>query len=121
MNPKDIIGSTKPSLALIPPALSVLLAAVQDYGDKKYGQFNWRKQPVSRMTYYNAALRHITAVIDGEDLDADSGLPHEAHAAASLGIILDAWATGNLIDDRPPAGAAGDLIRALTVANNVAN
>jgi hypothetical protein len=47
-----------------------------------------------------------------------AGLPHEAHAAASLGIVLDAVATGNIIDDRPKAGAAGKLLAEHTVAKN---
>lgn len=114
MNPKDIVGATKPPLSLVPPALSILVAMVQKHGREKYGLCNWREQPVSRMTYYDAALRHIAAVIDGEDLDPESGLPHEAHAAAGLGILLDAMATGNLIDDRPTPGAAGRLILMLT-------
>jgi hypothetical protein len=45
-------------------------------------------------------------------------LPHEAHAALSLGILLDAIATGNVIDDRPQAGAAGRLLAELTVAKS---
>jgi hypothetical protein len=40
------------------------------------------------------------AVMEGEDNDPDSGLPHEYHALACLAIIIDARATGKLIDDR---------------------
>src|SRR5262245_15285942 len=114
MNPKDIIGATKPPLSLVPSALKIWVAMVQKHGMEKYGLYNWRDNPVSRMTYYNAAMRHIEQAIDGDDIDPDSGLPHEAHAAASLGILLDALSIGNLIDDRPTAGSAGKLILGLT-------
>lgn len=52
--------------------------------------------------------------MDGEDYALDSGCHHAAHAAACMGIVLDALATGNLIDDRPTRGAASALIDQLT-------
>lgn len=115
MNPKDISGATKPPLALVPSALKIWVAMVQKHGMEKYGLYNWRDNPVSLMTYCNAAMRHIEQLVDGEEVCPDSGLPHAAHAAASMGIILDAQSIGNLIDDRPTTGAAGELIRRLTV------
>jgi hypothetical protein len=113
-NPKDRIGDTKPDLALVPSALSIYVAEVMKLGKQKYGAFNWRSNPVRRMVYLAAALRHITQAIDGADYDEESGLPHEAHAAACMGIALDAIALGNAIDDRPTKGAASQLIKEFT-------
>jgi hypothetical protein len=113
-NPKDIIGDTKPPLHLVPPALIINTAMVMKLGAKKYGPYNWRKNKVRRTVYLSAALRHILSALDGDDIDSESGRPHEANCAACMGIILDAMATGNLIDDRPTPGASARLIKELT-------
>ncbi len=66
------------------------------------------------MQYLGALLRHISAVLDGEDCDPSSGLPHVAHIRATAGIILDAYSLDQLNDDRPPAGKAAELIAKFT-------
>lgn len=45
--------------------------------------------------------RHIDAWYDGEDRDKESFLPHLAHVAASVAILMDAEAHGTFKDDRP--------------------
>ncbi len=117
-NPKDLIGLTKPPLRLVPSALLLYVSKVMGLGARKYGPYNWRTKKVRYSVYIEAALRHLMASLDGEDLDEESGMPHVAHAAACCGIILDALATGNLIDDRPTPGAAARLIKELTDAGN---
>lgn len=109
-NPKDRIGDTKPQMHLVPPTAIVYAAKVMELGAAKYGPYNWRDHPVRATVYLSAALRHIAQALDGDTADPESGLPHEAHALACMAILLDALATGNLIDDRPTAGAAGSLI-----------
>ena len=113
-NPKDLLGIKKPPLELIPPTALVAEAVVFKLGAKKYGAYNWRTKKVRSMVYLGAALRHIATLIDGDDLDAESGQSHAAHARACLGIFIDAQQTGNLVDDRPPKGAAGRMIEANT-------
>jgi hypothetical protein len=110
-NPKDRIGQTKPPLHLIPPAAEVLESIVMGLGAKKYGgPFNWRSAKVRATVYIAAAKRHLAQWLDGESNDAESGVSHLAHARACLGILLDAQATGNMVDDRPPPGVATVLI-----------
>jgi hypothetical protein len=41
-------------------------------------------------------------------------MPHEAHAMACMAILVDAATLGKLVDDRPPVGAAANLIAELT-------
>lgn len=113
-NPKDALGLKKPPLRLVPAALLLYVSRVMGLGAQKYGLYNWRTKQVRLTVYLEAAQRHILAKLDGQDLDPESGMPHEAHAAACMGIILDAMATGNLIDDRPTPGAAERLITELT-------
>jgi len=65
--------------------------------------------------YLDGILRHVYAVADGEDYTRDNPkVRHIAAIAAGCGIILDALETGNLIDDRPKAGPAADIIERLT-------
>jgi len=99
-NPKDKIGETKPSLALVPSSLLEPLSEVMKLGAKKYGAWNWRGTNPKMMVYMNAMLRHIHATLDGEDNDPESGQPHLAHACACILIILDAKQHGTLKDDR---------------------
>ena len=105
-NPKDALGIKKAPLRLVPPALAIYTSIAMAVGGHKYGPYNWRKNAVLYSVYLEAALRHIADAIDGEDEDEESGGPPEAHIAACMAIILDARVTGNLIDDRPPKGAA---------------
>jgi hypothetical protein len=59
-------------------------------------------------------MRHILSDLDGEEIDPESGQPHAAHAASCMLILMDAKATGNLVDDRPKPGATARLIAELT-------
>lgn len=113
-NPKDSIGVKKPSLHLVPPALTIHVAEAMRDGAAKYGPYNWRQADVSATVYVSAAMRHMLTWFDGEDFADDSGAHHLAHAAACLGILLDALEGDNLDDDRPGLGPAGRLIRELT-------
>lgn len=99
-NPKDAIGSDKLPLHLWPTTASIQGCLALLDGALKYGRSNWREAGVRYSIYYDAALRHLHAAMEGEDTDPDSGLPHEAHALACLAIIVDARAAGKLIDDR---------------------
>ena len=113
-NPKDLIGIKKPPVHLVPAALIINSAMAYSDGAKKYGPYNWRSYPVNLTVYIAAAQRHLLQLLDGEDCAQDSGHHHASHVAACMGIILDALATGNLIDDRPKHGAASQLIEELT-------
>lgn len=110
-NPKDLLGMKKPNVSLVPPASSLYQAQAMMDGAAKYGPYNWRGNPVKAMVYISAALRHIFAYLDGENIDPVSGVPHIGHGLACLGIIADATETGNLLDDRPSTGPAGDMVR----------
>ncbi len=113
-NPKDRVGVRKPPLHLIPPAAEILESAVMALGAKKYGAFNWRAANIKASVYVAAARRHLVQWFDGQDDDAESGMSHLAHARACLGILLDALATGHLVDDRPTPGVSAELIERLT-------
>lgn len=104
-NPKDALGVLKVDMSCVPP-ISILYEALgmQD-GKVKYGAYNWRQKKVIASIYYAAAKRHLDAWFDGEENAPDSGYPHLGHAKACIGILADAFETGNLVDDRPVKGA----------------
>lgn len=111
-NPKTAFGIQKPGFNAIPPVALIYLGAVMGNGAMKYGTMNWRDHAVSFSVYYNAMLRHLFAVLDGEWIDPESGQPHLAHVMAGAGIVLDAHANGKLNDDRPKlTGQAAKMVR----------
>jgi len=108
-NPKDAIGISKSPLSLIPkPFLHALGLALME-GAMKYGANNWRVAGIRYSVYYDALMRHMNAWWEGEDIDADSGLPHPVKAAACLAILFDATMRDNITDDRPPKSPDGWL------------
>ena len=80
--------TNKPSISLIPSSLLWEMAKVLDHGAEKYAPHNWRKGiHLSRLI--SAAMRHIIAFNEGENMDKDSGLPHLAHAACEIAFALE--------------------------------
>jgi hypothetical protein len=100
-NPKDILGVKKPSLTKIPAVAQLWEGLAMMDGGGKYGPYNWRDNKVVASIYIDACKRHLDAWFEGQQKAEDSGCHHLGHARACLGILLDAEATGNLIDDRP--------------------
>lgn len=89
----------KPRMDLIPPRALLAVGAVMGYGATTYGPHNWRLGlPWGRLAA--AALRHTMAWIGGEQEDSESGLPHLAHAAASLLMLLESVMESYGVDDR---------------------
>ncbi len=106
-NPKDAIGISKAPLSVVPATALYLDAMALMEGALKYGRHNWREAGIRYSVYYDAMMRHMTAWWEGEDVDADSGLPHPAKAMACLTILLDAMVLENGHDDRPPKSPPG--------------
>jgi Domain of unknown function (DUF5664) len=103
-NPKDLLGTKKPSLSKIPAIASLWESLAMMDGSGKYGSYNWRDNAVVASIYIDACKRHLDAWWEGQQKADDSGCHHLGHARACMGILLDAEATGNLIDDRPVNG-----------------
>ena len=108
-NPKTAVGAKKAPLHLVPPSAIHYLAMAFKDGARKYGPYNWRDQKVSSSVYVGAAMRHIGAWWDGENLSQDALVEHLAHVMACCAIILDAASVGMLNDDRPSRGASAEL------------
>lgn len=110
LNPKDVIGSNKLPLDLVPGTTKAYLALGHLEGHLKYGLCNWRESGV-RMSIYLAALeRHIEKLKGGEWADSKTKVPHLASALTCLSIIVDAHESGNLVDDRPKSAPIADMV-----------
>jgi hypothetical protein len=90
----------KPMIALIPPLALEEEAKVWTFGMNKYGAWNWAKGLVYlRIT--SAALRHILAIMMGQDVDPESGFLHAAHVRCCMGMLIHFVKTGRTdLDDR---------------------
>jgi len=75
------------------------LAKVLTFGAKKYDEHNWRNGiSYSRLTA--AMLRHLAALQRGEDIDAESGLPHIDHLGCCWMFLSNMTKTRPDLDDR---------------------
>lgn len=99
-DPKQTAGDLKTPLHLIPSAANEEMAKALACGAGKYGKRNWLGSQIKMDTYIAALRRHIDAMVDGEDIDPESGVHHLGHIMAGCAIVLDARRHGTLVDDR---------------------
>jgi hypothetical protein len=86
---------------LLPPDALLKVSQVLTYGATKYGDRNW-EGGMEWNRLYGAALRHLLAWQQGEDLDPESKLSHIAHATANLMFLLAYHDRSVGQDNRPP-------------------
>lgn len=118
-NPKKAFGETKPDLSLVPAVGTLHQAMAHEDGGKKYGPYNWRKDPVEVMTYIAAARRHLDLFLDGQDYTSDTNVHNLGAVMACCAIVLDSQELGILIDNRPlpgPSDAVQNRLRAQKIA-----
>jgi hypothetical protein len=99
-DPKLKPAAGKPPLQLLEPAFLVAVADAMGTGFQNYGQRSYVTPGNRYMTYLGAAMRHLMAWAAGEDIDPDSGLPHLAHAGASVMILYTLTRYPHAVDDR---------------------
>lgn len=89
----------KPRVELLIPEAMIEEAKVWDYGSKKYGMHNWRKNfPI--LSIIGCLLRHVLEIIKGNDIDKESGLLHSAHISCNASMLTYFAVKGKVIDDR---------------------
>jgi hypothetical protein len=89
----------KPPVDLLDPYALEQIALVLEFGRRKYAAHNWRKG-IGFTRLLAAAIRHAFALLRGEDLDPESGLPHAAHLGCCAMFLI--WMMENRpdLDDR---------------------
>lgn len=83
------LDSDKPRWDLLPLVAASDVVNVLTFGARKYAPDNWRHVPDARRRYFAAAMRHLVAWMGGEKADAESGLPHLAHAACCVLFLAE--------------------------------
>ncbi len=91
--------SEKPRMDLLDPSALDGLASVLTFGARKYDAHNWRGG-ISYSRLIAAMLRHIFAVLRGEDIDPESNLPHIDHVGCCWMFLSNMMKTRPDLDDR---------------------
>lgn len=99
-NPKKSEGDQKEPVHLMPAQTIIQTSRVLAHGAEKYGEFNWRSTEIDLQTYIGATLRHLLAIMEGEDVDPDSGEDHWAHISANAAVVIDSKVHGFVRDNR---------------------
>lgn len=100
-NPKDALAIGKAPLSCVPVNVIADLGVAMLEGSLKYGRYNYRESDVRASVYFDAAVRHLFAWWEGEDIDPDSGMSHVIKAMASLTVLRDGMQQPGFTDDRP--------------------
>lgn len=79
----------KAKLSLVPRRIIWNIAAIREYGVKKYGSAeNWKA--VDPQRYRDAAYRHFMAYLDNpKGRDLESKLPHLWHLACNVAFLCE--------------------------------
>lgn len=79
----------KPDLTLVPLRIIWDIAAVRDFGNRKYSDpDNWKT--VEPQRYRAAAFRHFLAYLDDpKGVDQESGLSHLSHLACNVAFLCE--------------------------------
>jgi hypothetical protein len=78
---------SKLPVELVPVEAIEAIAKVMDFGRKKYTENGWKSVPQAYRRYLGALLRHSYALLRGEVMDNDSGMPHIYHIACNAAFL----------------------------------
>lgn len=93
------LDADKPPMSLLDRHALEAIAGVLAFGARKYSAHNWRKG-IEYSRLLDAAIRHLYAFSDGEDVDPESGLSHVAHAGCCVMFLLGTIEARPDMDDR---------------------
>ena len=91
----------KAQLSLVLEARHALegMAAVLEFGAKKYARGNWHKG-LPHADICDSLLRHISRYLEGEDIDEESGKPHVDHIFCNAMFLAQGFRTHPELDNR---------------------
>lgn len=90
----------KAPMELLSPIALEGTAQVLGFGARKYSANGWRKSNLHWTRILAAILRHTFAVLRGEDIDPESGLPHVDHLGCEIMFLQELYRTRKDLDDR---------------------
>ena len=74
----DRFNDGKPKWSLVHYGSLVLMIRVLEFGAKKYSAENWKKG-LDLKEILESMQRHLAAMMDGEEIDNESGIDHMGH------------------------------------------
>ena len=74
----------KPDWTLLDYKSLLPLVKVMEQGAKKYSRDNWKLPNNNKMEPLQSAMRHLIALIGGEEFDKESGERHTGHIMANM-------------------------------------
>ena len=77
-------NSGKPDWTLLDYPSLLPLVKVMEQGAKKYSRDNWKLPNNNKMEPLQSAMRHLIALIGGEEFDKESGERHTGHIMANM-------------------------------------
>lgn len=114
---RESIG-TKIRTHLVPYELVVAAALGLNHGEKKYDARNFEKG-LSMLDLTGSVERHNKAIMDGEYIDEDSGLPHFVLLASSVAMLCHNIMQGSVVDDRPVPKTGINIGQLAKAAKNI--
>jgi len=95
----DRFNEGKPKYSLIDlPSLEVMVR-VLEFGTNKYKRNQW-KRGLKVTEIIDSLLRHISAFLDGEDIDPESGISHIGHIQCNAMFLSYMMNNKPELDDR---------------------
>lgn len=92
-------NSGKARLSLVPTSMTYYTGMGLTYGEIKYNTHNWRKG-FKWSSLIDSLMRHLEAFKEGEDIDAESGLPHLAMIGCNVAFLIEHYDKNLGEDDR---------------------
>lgn len=89
----------KPKWSLVDFEALEPMAQVLAFGAQKYDAHNWRNG-LKVTEVCESLLRHVFAILNGEDVDPESGLPHVGHAQCNAMFLSRMLSERPDMDDR---------------------
>lgn len=63
------------------------MVRVLEAGAAKYAPENWKK-PMDKKEILECAMRHLAAIMDGEEFDPETNQPHAAHVMCNMKFYI---------------------------------
>ncbi len=95
----DRFNNGKPKWSLVDFSALIPLVQVLEFGAEKYSKDNWKKG-LPHTQIIDSMQRHIVAILDGQDIDPESNLPHIGHILCNAMFLSYMQKYRTDLDDR---------------------
>lgn len=97
-NKADRFNEGKPQWSLVDFKSLEPMVRVLEFGAEKYDRHNWKKG-LTTSSICESLLRHVFALMNGQETDPESGLPHVGHIQCNAMFLAYMKANRSDFDD----------------------